>query len=181
MLLPSNSKYRAKVSRKSDSVTLLLLVFKRSLNKLAGKHKARPWRTGKHTDQVSGDLAETEFILSEAGTETKLAKAPWQPGAASSWGGCWSTTGAASGSVTAWGGLWGSHCIQGRLWHPPVCQHRQPHSHAFFPVSVTTAYNFFTYFSATEQMFSCNSQVKNFQLISQTYSEVNLNVNTASE
>lgn len=91
MLLPSNSKYRAKVSRKSDSVTLLLLVFKLSLNKLAGKH----------TDQVSGDLAETEFILSEAGTETKLAKAPWQPGAASSWGGSWSTTGAASGSVTA--------------------------------------------------------------------------------
>lgn len=77
MLLPSNSKYRAKVSRKSDSVTLLLLVFKLSLNKLAGKHKARPWRTGKHTDQVSGDLAETEFILSEAGTETKLAKATW--------------------------------------------------------------------------------------------------------
>lgn len=99
MLLPSNSKYRAKVSRKSDSVTLLLLVFKLSLNKLAGKHKARPWRTGKHTDQVSGDLAETETILSEAGTETKLAKAPWQPGAASGWGGCWGTTGAASGGA----------------------------------------------------------------------------------
>lgn len=97
MLLPSNSKYRAKVSRKSDSVTLLLLVFKLSLNKLAGKHKAQPWRTGKHTDQVSGDLAETENILSEAGTETKLAKAPWQPGVASGWGGCWGTTGAASG------------------------------------------------------------------------------------